>query len=469
MFLMRALPPSALILGLACLTSPVGAESSGDENVSRSSTMQGLVEDLSGQIGRLIADLPRSRLDLVVVTSGRSGATARFRQTFQEILLAELSRGQSLRSVQAQSGSDWADRPGARSSASSQGFELLLWLEVSIDTNHLAIEGMVFETEHHLWRQTVSPERQTLGQVFVRTRVNAEIRHYLTPLNMGVLSINPVPLGHRRYLAMAVADVDGDDLTELIMLSDRALEIRSLRQGQANVVAQLKLAGLPRAATRSRDPIGMVVVGPPEADGLRKMALRTSDYSRGIIVRYDGVELQLQGTVTDFPMQWETELECTTMTPGRNTFGTAATPCGSLEETPSVPPFSAAARESIPRPGAQEAVAAARVLADGSVSLSWNDAVVARVSSYGTALAISDIDDDGVAEILLSSDRDPGRGDELTVLRLSQEGLVAGRERLGDISGSVWVAGAGDADNDGLRELLAVSQTSRGAELLVIE
>ena len=467
---MCAMRRAALIVGALCFAAPAWAEQTAEvERPAATSTVQAIVDDLAGQIERLIGDLPRPRMDLVMVVAARGETASRLRPAIQELLLGAISRGEPLRSVRNESGAAWLDRERARSAAAAQGFELLVWIELSIENNHLVTDGMVFETEHNLWREAVEPERQVLGQLYTRTRVNAELRRYLGPLPSGPLTITPLPLGRGTYLALAVADVDGDDLTELIMLSDRALEVRSVRQGSAEVVAHLKLAGLPRAVTRSRDPIGMLAVGPQEADGRRQIALRTSDYSQGVVVRYDGHELQLSGTVTDFPIRWSDELLCTTMTPGRNTFQTSAIPCGSLEETPTVAPFMAMAEEIVPQPEASPRLAAATAQADGTVVLRWNDHVVARIGTFGTALAISDVNDDGIAEVLLSSDRDPDTGDELTILRLSEDGLSASREQLRDISGSVWVASSGDIDNDGLRELLAISQGRAGAELLVIE
>ncbi len=464
----------AAVGAVALLPLPAGAEDG--EAAPAPSTIQGLVEDLAGQVSRLIADLPRPRLDVAVVVQGDLPApppeaperdlTGRLRG----LLLGAISRGEPLRSVRAPEGQGWDDSDRARVTAAAEGFELLLWIELSLDRNHLVIRGMVYDTERHLWREVVEPERQVVGQLFARARVNAELRWFLGPLPVRPLEITVIPLGVRHYLALTVADLDGDDLNELVLLTRRTLEIRRLAPGseEAAIVARLRLLGLTRAATRSRDPVGTLAVSPPGPDGTRLVALRTSDHSQGVVVRYDGAELELSETITDFPVRWDEELECTTLRPGRNVFLSEPAPCRSLVAAPASEPYFAIAREVVPQPNAPPGTAQVKVLDEGLVSFRWDGRPQATLSHFGTALALTDTDDDGRVEVLLSSDRDPWNGDELTVVRLGPDGLDPARELVGEVQGSVWTAGAGDADNDGLRELLAVSQRPGAADLLVI-
>jgi hypothetical protein len=458
----------------ALWTAPAMAEEEATENASTPSpTVQGLVDDLAAQVSRLIADLPRPRMDLALVLQSNLPAPAEadrdLTRSLRELLLSNISRREPLRSVRTPEGDGWDEQEAARNTASVQGFELMLWLEVALDTNHIVIQGRLYETEHHLWREAVEPERQLLGQLFARARVNAELRWYLGALPTNPVTITAIPLGIRHYLALAVADLDGDDLNELILLNRRALEIRRLGPDEAEEVASLRLLGLPRAATRSRDPVGTLVVGPRQADGTRHLALRTSDHGQGMVVRYDGTELQLVETITDFPIRWEDQLECTTLRAGRNAFQSAPTPCRSLGAASAVSPFFTVLREPLPLPNAPPSAVSVTVLADGAVSLLWNERPAAMLRSFGTAAAITDLEDDGRAEVLLSSDQDPWTGDELTLIRIDPEGIAQGREQIGRVEGSVWVAGAGDVDNDGLQELLAVAQLPGSAELLVIE
>lgn len=466
-----------IVLGALCWATPGRAEEAAEQPGDRTgppAAVQGVVEDLAGQLGRLIADLPRPRMDLAIVVSSElpgppEGRPQSLSQALQELLLGTLSRDEPLRSVRGREGAAWADRERARASAAAEGFELLLWLELSSEQNHLLVRGMLYETEQHIWRESVEPERQVIGQLFNRCRINAELRWYLGALPTTPLSLTTIPLGARSYLALAVADLDGDDVNELLLLSRRTLEIHRLNGEATELLARFRLMGVARAATRSRDPVGSLVVAPPGEDGTRHIALRTSDHAQGMVVSYDGTELNLVSTFTDFPIRWDDELECTTLRAGRNAFQTAPAPCRSLGSSSVVSSFFTSVRERIYRPTGPSAVLEGTVRADSSVTLSWDGRRTATIGPFGTALAITDLDDDGGAEVLLSSDIDPWLGDELTVIRFDVAGTDSTREPLGRVGGSVWVAAAGDVDDDGLRELVAIVQMPRAAELLVIE
>lgn len=472
----RLLLTIGVLVAALCWTTLAGAEEEAPVapvGAAAPATMQGLAETLAAQVSRLIADLPRARMDLAVVIrselpSPGEGQPQRLPQVLHGLLLGTLSRGDPFRSVRGPQGPGWGERDRARGAAGDQGYELLLWLEVTEEQNHVIIRGTLYDTEHHVWREVVEPEQHVVGEVFARARVNAELRRYLGALPRQPLAMASVALGARLYLSLAVADLDGDDRNELVLLSPRTVEIWRLGAAEATVVTSFRI-GLPRATTRTRDPVGTLVVGPRRDDGSRLVALRTSDHGQGMIVRFDGAEFQLEGTIADFPIRWENEPECTTLRPGRNAFETAPAPCNSLGVTTIVTPFTASVAERIYRPQAPVGSLGATVLADGTVALEWNDRQVSVIGPFGTALAVTDVDDDGRPEVLLSSDRDPWTGDELTVVRLDLDGEGATREQIGRVDGSVWVAGAGDIDDDGLRELLAVSQAPAAAQLLVIE
>jgi hypothetical protein len=468
--------PTALALALALAGVPAFAQDTPETPPALPSSLQAVVEGVAGQLGRLIADLPRPRLDLAVVVRGSTplesagaGAGAeRLVAELEELLAGAVSRREPLRTVRATRGEAWSDRDRALAAAPAEGYELLLWVEVSIAANHLVLDGVVFDTDRNIWREVVAPESRVVGNVHVRRRLDAELRRFFPAVRPGPLETTSYPLAPGRYLGIAVADLDGDDLAEIVLLGQRTLELRRLSGATAEVVARMKLTGIPRAATRSRDPVGALVVGPRDRDGARPLAFRTSEHGQGVLLTYDGAELNLEGTFSDYPVAWDEDLLCTTVAPGRSAFQSAAAPCGSLDETPLVAPYYAATDAAVAQPDGSAARLAAAVLADGTVSLSWNGVALPALGPYGTALAVTDVDDDGDAEVLLSSAADPGPSDELTVLRLGAGGLGEERQRL-TVPGAVWVATSGDVDDDGRLELVAVVQTPTGASLAVLE
>lgn len=490
---MPAMRPLPLILSAAILLA--GAEARGEEAAAEAapagegaaeaagpaaSTVQGLAEELVGQVGRLVEGLPRERLDMavaiVVDLPGDGPGPARLGALVRQLVAGALSRSHGLRSVRAMEATaegPWGEEGRARAEAATEGYELLLLATLDVEANYLVASGTVYQTEQHLWRDLVEPERALLGEVFVRRRVDAEVRHHLGPIGPPrPLTTRSLQLGRPGYLALAVADLDGDDRAEIVLLRRRELEVRRLEGETLVAVAGLGLADIRLAATPARDPVGTIAIGPRRPDGTRPIAFRTSDHGQGGIARFDGETLAMEGDVgEDYPIRYDEDgaLECASVRAGRSAFETEPAPCGALEAGRAVSPYYGVDEAVIARPVGPPGRAAAMVTADGRALLRWEGRAAGALRSFGTAVAVTDVDDDGVAEVLLSSDREAGRGDELTVVRIEPGGGDPGREVLPELAGSVWAAAAGDADDDGLRELLAISESGTGSRLLVIE
>ena len=173
--------------------------------------------------------------------------------------------------------------------------------------------------------------------------------------------------------------------------------------------------------------------------------------------------------MSDFPLSWQDRLLCANLPPGESAFQSPPQPCGSLEPARETVPYYGLTRATVGQQRGGENVLDAKVRVDGTIELRWDDAPLAVLTPFGTAIGMADVDDDGMTEILLSSNRDPGRGDRLVVVRAGADGLEPTRQTLGEVSGSIWVATGGDADNDGLAELLAIEQAPGAAQLLLVE
>ena len=91
------------------------------------------------------------------------------------------------------------------------------------------------------------------------------------------------------------------------------------------------------------------------------------------------------------------------------------------------------------------------------------------LAGHGAALGVGDLDGDGELEILVSDARESGPDDQLTLLRVTAEGVI---HRIDEfrVEGGVMVAGAGDVDGDGVDELLAIAEHASGvAKLWLVE
>ena len=80
------------------------------------------------------------------------------------------------------------------------------------------------------------------------------------------------------------------------------------------------------------------------------------------------------------------------------------------------------------------------------------------IAGVGSALALGDVDGDGLAELLVSAGTPAGEGDRLRLLRVREDGALRRVWESDRLAGSVFVAGAVDGDGDGLPELLAVEE-----------
>jgi len=83
--------------------------------------------------------------------------------------------------------------------------------------------------------------------------------------------------------------------------------------------------------------------------------------------------------------------------------------------------------------------------------------------AYGTALALADLEDDGIAELLASGPGLSGEGDRLALLRVRESAQVLAVWQSDVLAGDIWIAASADLDDDGLEELLAVEEPARGS------
>lgn len=278
------------------------------------------------------------------------------------------------------------------------------------------------------------------------SRRNATAISMMLP-SRGYLAIGELP---RRAgdPALALVHPEGFD-TMRLRREDAELKSIEVRSGT--------FATVPRSASGSRRPVATAT-----SDGERWI-VRTSEHASAIAIRLEDTGPEITPISSYCPPNgFPQDDGCARRTPGRDVFESV------LDGTPGAPPPPPASAPFYAR-RVRHVRQATGELVRYEVTVSAAGRLAVRTpkgrsaaAGYGAALALADVDADGLPEVLASSADPVGQGDRLTVLRIRPDGslvIVWSSERL---AGSVLVAGSADVDGDGLEELLAIEEPANG-------
>lgn len=368
----------------------------------------------------------------------------------------------------------------AASAAAHDGYDALLRLVVETRGNFLVARGALWRTSRGGWRALFRAAPLQLGAPFMQVRLDAELRQYvgaLPQVTAETVVARALRLPGRGYVALAAADLDDDGRSELLLVHAESVEVVRLTAGALGrpllepVASAAFGAGLPRASSRPRRAIGTAT-----SEG-HSIALRTSELAATVRARLIDGALTLDAGPTPcdgdaYPLSDA----CARAVPGHDQFA----PRLAARESGVLGPDAAPGPRG--RPSGPVALAgfyarSARSLrhADGTALLV--EAVVTPAGrlavqvggrpggavSYGTALALADLEDDGLAELLTSGAGPTGEGDHLALLRVRDSAQVVAVWQSDALPGDVWVAASADLDDDGLEELLAVEEPAPGS------
>lgn len=317
--------------------------------------------------------------------------------------------------------------------------------------------------------------------------LDAELAGYLgapRPLRRETVRAARVALPGRGYLALTSADLDGDGARELVLLGEdrvEALRVRRTRRGalEATPIATAALDALGRPPAHPRRAIGAL------AARERAVVGRASAYAVPFIVRLEGAALDV-ATAPDvcpengYPLSDPSV--CARAVLGRDYFhgdlapvevasdasNTSDAPATSdasrpsdarrtpaPSRGPSPPGFYARAARTIAQRDGPPLPIDARITPRGRLVLVTGDRRRV-VQDVGAAVAVADLDADGRPDILTSSPRALGEGDQLTLRTLGR--TLATVYESPALSGSVLVAASTDLDGDGAEELVAIEE-----------
>ncbi len=350
------------------------------------------------------------------------------------------------------------------------GYQTLLDVELSVERGHLVARLSSFSTE----------DARRRGRASVRQRIDPSLRRFLgypAVVTEETVDARFGVLPGRGYLAVSAADLDGDGGVEVVAVHADGPRVFRVRPGRRrHSLEELGRAAWPDDLPPSPSPRRRTLAT-ALARG-RAVVIRHSDHAAPIEVTWaDGavVARRADGPCPDdrYPVRGSEEprVYCARLVDGRDFFDNEVERGGAAAEVP-MHFYALAGRRLEARDGARHHLDAlvnpagrlvlrARVLpppaGEGEAAQAPAEHSAGALG-YGTALAMGDIDMDGAAELLLSHAAAAGAGDQLSLLRMFPRGALRVVWRSEVLPGSVWVAGAGDVDGDGVEELFAIEE-----------
>ncbi|MDQ3262673.1 MAG: VCBS repeat-containing protein, partial [Myxococcota bacterium] len=327
--------------------------------------------------------------------------------------------------------------PEAERAALAAGGRTLMRVALSVERGLFSARGDLFRVRPNFW-SGVSGTRSGPGAALASsTEVDAHALALaaplldspsgtLPPLRLlpSALVLLPTPTA-----ALAAADLDADGRDEVVVLTDRELQIFS---PTGTLLARRSLRELPATTTPCREPYGVLAVAGA------KVAYFSGRQGRGEWVELQGRQLHPVGPLAQPVVAVGISRLEGTWTPGQNTFR--------------VPPLPAPVVHAATFLGASGSQLLA-VMPDGTGSWLWLDSSRAPVplASLGAASTLVDLDGDGHPELATTSADFLPRPDAIRVTDAGQTVLWEVPLERGRILQLI----PADLDGDGQPELVA--------------
>ena len=363
-------------------------------------------------------------------------------------------------------------------------------LDVALTDSTVAATARLVRLPSTLWERLRAPDGQTIAVTTGRAGVDLELRTLLglgrRPVRLDTLRM--VAVGRRSspellqsaLLDLLVADLDGDGAAEVVGLQADTLVAAGWGRRGLQMIAMIGLASLAPNARRPRAPLGRLVPW-YRPDGRVDVIVASSDRARPAAFRFDGaswVMVEHEALGVDPPLWplyasrvdgwvgsgWPSETDV--LAPMLMELAAGAGAGTPLARWVPVHDLRVFGHRSPSSPTWNPHVLAA--LPGGGLAV-WSAAqpeVALELMDAGTSAAVSDLDGDGRAELVVTSAAVEGP-DRLALYELTDDPRAMRRRWRRTVPQPVTALTSGDLDGDAFDELLAASWGTAG-ELYVI-
>jgi len=167
--------------------------------------------------------------------------------------------------VAGKRGGQWATaaQPAPLSEARemARNHRLLVHLVIEIAGGQLRVTADVYPVPGTVWSRIRDPEPGPVAHAFAQAPLDAEVRSYLEPVPIAAISVTRAQNFESGVLAIDCDDVDGDGAPEILSVSRRRVTLLRLRGGKVSVIASRPWSELsPVHSAPMREPIGFATV-----------------------------------------------------------------------------------------------------------------------------------------------------------------------------------------------------------------
>lgn len=374
-------PALALALAFFVLCAVLGA-SSAVRAAAVMGTSQALVAALSSTpsdtlvvVAPLRSDVPATKGDELALRVGRLVAG--------QLMPGATAHGQPLSLAVARS-------IGRKRAA-------MLYLEVAIARGELQLNADLYVVPVNSWDRLRSVDPPPRRHAYAAAPVDVEVRAFLPRIPLEKASLHRARHDEGDVFAVACGDADGDGGLELALLSRRRVALGRLRGGAFVTERTASWATLsPRAPVPLREPLaGLAFVVDRERSGGAVLLAGVTD-REGVAL---GAALDVRGAIAGIPLAFSGA--CAVANPETSAFDAVVACSGGarLGEAPATR-FDAFAKAGV-GVGA-EAVSLVRE-PGGKLHLRFGGRD-AHLDGVGAQIAVADLDQDGVAEVVTSAE-----------------------------------------------------------------